>query len=87
MSNQITLPTHPLLRMSEFMPFLPIGKSTVWVWIKDGKFPQPIKLSPTVTVWRNSDIQEWLDDPTKWVGEVTPANYKKENPKENLHEC
>lgn len=56
-----TLPKDGMSRLSQLLPFLPIGKSTVWAWVKDGKFPQPIKLSPTVTVWRNSDIHDWLN--------------------------
>ncbi|AKG07593.1 hypothetical protein AAX05_06130 [Moraxella bovoculi] len=56
-----TLPKDGMSRISQILPFLPIGKSTVWAWVKDGKFPAPIKLSPTVTVWRNSDIHDWLN--------------------------
>jgi len=30
---------------------LPISPATWWSWVKSGKAPQPIKLSPGVTVW------------------------------------
>ncbi|OAV34499.1 hypothetical protein AO364_1884 [Moraxella catarrhalis] len=58
--NPTTLPHDGMSRLSQILPFLPIGKSTVWNWVKQGKFPQPIKLSPTITVWRNQDIHAWL---------------------------
>ena len=58
--NPTTLPHDGMSRLSQILPFLPIGKSTVWNWVKQGKFPQPIKLSPTITVWRNHDIHAWL---------------------------
>lgn len=60
-NNPTTLPKDGMSRLSQLLPYLPIGKSTVWNWVKQGKFPQPIKLSPTVTVWRNSDIHAWLE--------------------------
>jgi prophage regulatory protein len=38
-------------------PIIPIGKTSWWLGIKEGKFPQPIKLSPRITVWRVEDIR------------------------------
>lgn len=37
-----------------------IHRSTLWRWCQEGHFPQPIKLSPGVTVWRVADINRWL---------------------------
>lgn len=39
---------------------LGVGQSTLRDWIKQGRFPAPIKLSPTVSVWRVEDIREWM---------------------------
>lgn len=55
------LPVTGLSRLSQILPYLPIAKSTVEVWVKQGKFPAPVKLSATVTAWKNSDIHAWLD--------------------------
>lgn len=33
-----------------------ISRSSWWKGVKDGKYPQGTKLSPRVTVWRESDI-------------------------------
>lgn len=57
-----TLPRDGYSRLSQILPFLPIAKSTIESWVKQGKFPAPIKLSPTVTAWRNQDIHAWLDN-------------------------
>lgn len=48
------------MRIDEVIQMLSVGKSTVWAWVKDDKFPKPIKLSEYVTVWKLSDIQEWV---------------------------
>lgn len=56
-----TLPETGYSRLSQLLPYLPIAKSTIEAWVKIGKFPAPVKLSKTVTAWRNSDIHAWLD--------------------------
>ena len=38
-------------------PIIPVSKSTWWQGVKDGRFPQPVKLSERVTVWRVEDIE------------------------------
>ena len=37
-----------------------ISKATIWSWVKQNKFPSPIKLGEGITVWRKSDIDAWL---------------------------
>ena len=34
---------------------LPVSPTTVWRWVREGRFPKPFKLSPSVTVW---DVEE-----------------------------
>ncbi|WP_269913807.1 helix-turn-helix transcriptional regulator [Acinetobacter sp. HY1485] len=40
---------------------LPISEKTLWSWVKDGKFPKPIRLSGNVTVWRANEVLEWIE--------------------------
>jgi prophage regulatory protein len=35
---------------------IPIGRSTWWQWVQEGKAPAPIKLGPHTTAWRAEDI-------------------------------
>jgi hypothetical protein len=37
-------------------PIIPVSKSTWWTGVKEGRFPQPFKLSDRVTVWRSDDV-------------------------------
>lgn len=37
-----------------------VSDKTIWQWIKNDEFPAPIKLSDSVTVWRLSDVQAWM---------------------------
>lgn len=49
----------PYVRLKDFLPYIGIKRSTVWSWIKKGKFPPPEKKS-SITVWRKSQIVAWL---------------------------
>lgn len=39
--------------------FLEVSRQTIWRWVREGKFPAPIKLGPNCTRWRLSDVQAW----------------------------
>lgn len=38
-------------------PIIPVGKSTWWNGVKNGKFPKPIKLGERTTAWKVEDIK------------------------------
>ena len=40
---------------------IPISHAAWWAGVKAGRYPQPIKLSPKVTVWTSDEIQKLLD--------------------------
>lgn len=40
---------------------LPVTASTWWSWVKAGKAPAPIKLSPGCTVWREADVLRFAE--------------------------
>ncbi|MDR0476381.1 MAG: hypothetical protein LBH14_00355 [Desulfobulbaceae bacterium] len=42
---------------------IPVSQSTWWAGVASGRFPQPIRLSRGVTVWRVEDIRSLLENP------------------------
>ena len=44
------------------LPIIPVAKSTWWAGVKSGIFPQPLKMSPQVTVWRVEDIRALITE-------------------------
>jgi prophage regulatory protein len=36
-----------------------VSRATIWRWTQNGKFVQPVKLSPGTTRWKLSDIEAW----------------------------
>lgn len=55
-----------LIRLPEVQRKVALGRSTIWLWIKQGRFPKGMKLSRNVHVWHAHDIDrfiagEWQD--------------------------
>lgn len=77
----LTLPLDGYSRASQLLPFLPIGVSTLWKWAKTGQFPAPVKLSPTVTAWRNKDVHDWFNQCNEQasIAANSPANDNNSN--------
>jgi len=44
------------LRLSQILEILPIGRSTWWKGVKDGRFPPPIKLGTRITMWDEEEV-------------------------------
>lgn len=46
-----------ICRIKDNSSLLPIGKTHWWEGVRQGRFPQPLKLGPRTTVWRLEDIE------------------------------
>lgn len=50
-----------LLRLPQVLQIVPIPKSSWWRGVKEGRFPQGIKLGPRTTAWKASEIDALID--------------------------
>ena len=58
-ANTPKLPETGFVRLSSIIAPrgpIPVGKSTWWQGVRDGRFPKPVKLGPRTTAWRVEDI-------------------------------
>lgn len=62
------LPEIGFLRVKEVLKIFPIGKSTWWDGVKDGRFPKPVKLGARTTAWNIADIRSLVEDYNKQSG-------------------
>ena len=69
-SPTMQLPTTGMGRAKDLLPYLPFSKTTLFEWSKDGRFPAPVKLSPTMTAWNYADVHAWLNSHTSTTSEV-----------------
>ena len=50
-----------LLRINDVSKLTSLGKSTINLWVAQGKFPKPIHLSSTIKVWQLYDVLNWIN--------------------------
>jgi prophage regulatory protein len=55
------LPSDGFVRLPQILAVLPVSRSTFWSWVKSGKAPKGIKLSPRITAWRVEEIRALID--------------------------
>lgn len=73
MTNPTRLPDTLLrdgfLRLHQVLSLIPVGRSTWWAGVKDGRYPKPVKLGPRTTAWRVEDIERLIAE----LGAATQA--------------
>ena len=42
-------------------PLIPVSAATFWAKVRDGDWPQPVKLSANITAWKISEILELME--------------------------
>ena len=50
------------LRIPDVKKKTGLSRTTIYDRIKKNTFPKPIKLSKTISVWLESEIDDWIDD-------------------------
>lgn len=64
MSPQKNLPETGFVRLKQILAPtgpIPVSKSTWWAGVKDGRYPQPVKLGRRITAWRVEDIRDLIE--------------------------
>lgn len=54
-----------LLKLPEVMKQTTLGKSTIYAYVRDGKFPSPIEVGDRSVGWVRSEISDWVQDRIK----------------------
>ena len=54
------LPAEGYVRLPQILRVLPIGRSSWWLGIKQGRYPKQVRLGPRTVAWRVQDIRQLL---------------------------
>ena len=54
-----TTPTIQYWTIKQVCEALHVSPSTVWRWVKQGRFVRPVRLGPKVTRFRVGDVMAW----------------------------
>jgi prophage regulatory protein len=49
-----------LIRFKEVQHRVGLGRSTIYRWMAEGKFPKPVQLGSYAVAWAEDDIQVWI---------------------------
>jgi predicted DNA-binding transcriptional regulator AlpA len=67
------LPVTGLLRIAQVLKYVPISRTSWWLGVREGRFPQPQKLG-NVPVWRVSDIRDLIDHGERRTAATPPSS-------------
>lgn len=59
--NNGTKPATRFLRVSEVQARTSLGRSTIYRWSAEGRFPAPVSLGGRVARWIEAEVEAWLD--------------------------
>jgi len=46
-------------RLPQLKARLNVSGSSIWAWVRQGKFPRPVKLSENTTAWDAASVDQW----------------------------
>ena len=49
-----------LLKITYVCEMLHTSRASIYIWMREQNFPQPIKLTPRNVAWAEKDVQDWI---------------------------
>ena len=49
-----------LIRLPEVQHRVGLGRSTIYRWMSEGKFPKPVQLGDYAVAWAEDEVQAWI---------------------------
>lgn len=49
-----------LIRLKEVQHRVGLGRSTIYRWMAEGRFPKPVQLGGHAVAWTQEDIDDWI---------------------------
>ena len=50
-----------LLKLKEVLKIVPVSKTTWYLGVKEGRYPQPVKIGLKAVAWRKQDIDDYIN--------------------------
>lgn len=60
--------TARLLRLKDVLHRVGLGRSTIYRWMDEGKFPKPHSIGDYAVRWLESDVDAWIASKTSHGG-------------------
>jgi prophage regulatory protein len=48
------------IRFKELRQRIPLGRTTIWRMMRDGRFPQSRRIGKMAAAWLESEVEDWM---------------------------
>lgn len=62
-----------LIKLKEVLNQTGLGRSTLYSYVQQKQFPQPVSLGPRAVAWVESEVQSWIDQRVQLRDEKTKS--------------
>ena len=50
------------IRFKELRKLIPLGRTTIWRMMREGRFPQSRRIGRAAMAWVENEIVEWMEE-------------------------
>jgi prophage regulatory protein len=54
-----------LLRLPSVLERVGVSRSTLWSWVREKRFPPPVRLGLRAVAWRSTEVDAWIASRTE----------------------
>ncbi|HIF9430022.1 hypothetical protein VT25_09230 [Photobacterium leiognathi subsp. mandapamensis] len=58
-----------LIRLKEVMNICGLGRSSIYKFMEDGRFPKSVSLGDRAVAWVETEVEEWIEQKVAERGE------------------
>ncbi|HIF9244413.1 TPA: AlpA family transcriptional regulator [Photobacterium damselae] len=58
-----------LIRLKEVMHICGLGRSSIYKFMEDGRFPKSVSLGDRAVAWVETEVEEWIEQKVAKRGE------------------
>jgi predicted DNA-binding transcriptional regulator AlpA len=67
-----------LIPVAEVEKRVGLKRQTLYVMMRKGRFPAPLKVGVKAVRWRSSEVEEWLNSRPRAEGDLVSADIRQE---------
>ena len=50
------------IRFKELRKLIPLGRTTIWLMMREGRFPQSRRIGKVATAWLEHEVEDWIKE-------------------------
>ncbi len=58
------------IRFKELRKLIPLGRTTIWRMMREGRFPQSRRIGKMAAAWLESEVEDWIKERAQAGGQT-----------------